>query len=139
MSASNVLEILIVAALVFLSAGFFIPEIRHQFRLMRSGSWPITQGAVQKGEVLHSGPTKYLQLRFRSLHGYAYKVNGNPYWGIFALVAEDMQIAEKLQRQADGKSIRVKYDPKRPDISILVDRELLGRRIIQNPMWLDPS
>ena len=139
MSASNVLEILIVAALVILSASFAIPEIRYQFRLMRSGNWPVPQGAVQKGEVLHSGPAKYLQLPFRSLLGYAYKVNGNPYWGIFVLAAEDMEVAEKLQGQADGKSIRVKYDPQSPDISVLADREFLGRRIRQEPMWMDPS
>ena len=92
---------------------------------------------MQKGEILHSGPTRYLQMPFRSLLGYAYRVNDNRYSGIFVLVAEDMESAERLQLQADGKPVRVKYDPKDPGVSVLVDRELLGRRIIQDPMWLD--
>jgi len=80
---------------------------------------------------------KYLQLPFRSLLGYAFKVNDEPYWGLFVLAAEDMEVAEKLQKQADGKRVTVKYDPENPEISLLVDKELLGRRVVQNPPWLD--
>jgi hypothetical protein len=136
-SASGILEIIVVAALFLLSASFLIPEIRFQVRLMRSRSWPVVQGSVQRGEILHSGPARYVQLPFRSLLGYAYKVNGNSYWGLFVLPVEDMEAAEKLQRQADGQTVSVRHDPKRPNISVLVERELLGRRIIQDPMWID--
>jgi len=48
-----------------------------------------------------------------------------------------MEAAEKLQKQAVGKSVTVKYDPKSPEISFLEERELLGRRVVQNPTWLD--
>lgn len=136
MSGSGVFELLIVVVLVTRSASFVVPEIRYQFKLMRSGSWPVVQGAVQKGEFLHAGPTKYLQLPFRSLLGYAYNVNNDPYWGSFVLAAEDRNVAEKLRGQADRQPVSVKYDPKRPQISALVDRVLLGRRLIQDPMWL---
>ncbi len=122
--------------LIVLTLYAAIPEIRHQLRIVRSRSWPIVHGTVQKGQILHSGPAKYLQLPFRSLLGYAYEVNGDPYWGLFVLVAEDMEAAEKLQKDADGKRVTVKYDPKSPEISLLVDKELLGRRIAQNPTWL---
>ncbi len=105
--------------------------------MFRSRSWSIAHGTVQKGQILHSGPAKYLQLPFRSLLGYSYEVNGNPYWGLFVLPAEDMEAAEKLQKQAVGKSVTVKYDPKSPEISFLEERELLGRRVVQNPTWLD--
>jgi len=83
--------------------------------------------------------TNILYVPFRSLLGYAYKVNGRPYWGLFALVAEDRETAEKLQKQAEGSPVTVRYNPKNPEVSILGDRELLGRRVVQDPMWLDYS
>jgi hypothetical protein len=85
---------------------------------------------------MHSGPVKYLQLPFRSLPGYSYEVNGKPYWGLFVLPVEDMEAAEKLQKLAVGKSVTVRYDPKSPEISLFEERELLGRRVEQNPTWL---
>jgi hypothetical protein len=115
-----------------------IPEVRHQFRMWRSQGWPTVHGTVQKGEVLHSGGGRTSFLPFRSLLGYAFTVNGHPYWGLFVLAVEDMQTAEKLQKQADGTPVTVQYDPKKPEISFLVERELLGRRIVQDPRWLEP-
>lgn len=94
-------------------------------------------GKAQKGQILHSGPVKYLQLPFRSLLGYAYEVSGKSYCGLFVLAAEDMEMAENLQTQAAGKSVSVKYNPKSPEISLLEERELLGHRVAQNPTWLD--
>ncbi len=76
---------------------------------------------------------------FRSLLGYAYKVNGQSYWGLFALVAEDRDTAEKLQKQAEGKPVSVRYNPKAPDVSLLEDREFLGRKVVQDPLYLDNS
>jgi hypothetical protein len=104
--------------------------------MFRSRSWPLAYGTVQKGEILHSGPVKYLQLPFRSLLGYSYEVNGKRFWGLFVLPVEDIEAAEKLQKQAVGKSVTVRYDPKSPEISLLEERELLGRRVEQNPTWL---
>ena len=135
----NLVEIVIVIAMVTLSAWVMVRAVRYQSRLFRSRSWPVVPGSVQKGEILHSGPTKILQLPFRSLLGYAYKVNGRPYWGLFALVAEDRETAEKLQKQAEGSPVTVGYNPKNPEVSLLEDKELLGRRVVQDPMWLDYS
>lgn len=130
-------EIVVPIVLFVFCLYVLIPEIRHQLRVFRSQSWSVTSGTVQKGQVLHSGPAKYLQLPFRSLLGYAYKVNGKPYCGLFVLPTEDMEAAEKLQKQCEGKQVSVKYDPESPEISLLADRQLLGRRIIQKPPWLD--
>lgn len=113
--------------------------VRYQSKLFRSRSWPIVPGTVQKGEVLRSGATNILYVPFRSLLGYTYKVKGRPYFGHFALIAEDLETAEKLQEQAEGKPVTVTFDPKTPELSLLQDREFLGRRVIQDPMYLDPS
>jgi hypothetical protein len=135
--SNSLLEAVIAAVFGTLAVWRIIPEIRHQFRMWRSQSWPVVHGTVQKGEVLHSGGGRASFLPFRSLLGYAFSVDGRSYWGVFVLAAEDMQTAEKLQKQAEGIAATVQYDPKNPEISFLVDRELLGRRIVQDPRWLD--
>lgn len=116
---------------------FIVPEVRFALRTLRSANWPVVEGLLQKGEVIERGATKFLQLPCRSLLGYRYSVNGNSYWGIFVVPAEDTQTGEKLQRQAEGKPVRIKYDPNNPSISIVLDKELLGRPIKQYPYWLD--
>lgn len=113
--------------------------VRYQSKFFRSRSWPVVPGTVQKGEILHSGATTFLYVPFRSLLGYAYQVNGHSYWGLFALVAEDRETAEKLQQQAEGRPVTVRYNPKTPEVSSLEDREFLGRRVVQDPMYLDNS
>jgi hypothetical protein len=131
------LEAVIAAVLGTVAVWKIIPQVRHQLRMWRSQGWPTVHGTVQKGEVLHSGGGRASFLPFRSLLGYAFTVNGRPYWGLFVLAAEDMQTAEKLQKQTEGMAVSVQYDPKKPEISFLVERELLGRRIVQDPTWID--
>jgi Protein of unknown function (DUF3592) len=133
------LGIVVAASAAVIGWGFIFREVRYEMKVLRSRNWPVVQGFVQKGEILHSGATKFIQLPFRSLLGYRYEVNGGSHWGLFALAAEDMGVAEGLQKEADGKSVLVKYDPDHPDVSLLVCKELLNRRVIQSPMWLDPS
>jgi hypothetical protein len=113
--------------------------VRYQSKLFRSRNWPAVPGTVQKGEILSRGATTFLKVPFRSLLGYTYKVNGRPYWGLFALIAEDRDVAEKLQQQAEGRPVTVRYDPKTPEVSLMEERELLGRRVIQDPFYLDHS
>ena len=113
--------------------------VSYQSKLFRSRNWPVVPGTVQKGEILQSGATTILYVPFRSLLGYAYKVDGKSHWGLFALVAEDRETAEKLQTQAEGRSVTVRYNPKAPGVSLLKDREFLGRKVVQDPLYLDNS
>lgn len=112
---------------------------RHQAKVFRSRNWPSIQGTVQKGEILQSGATRFLKVPFRSLLGYAYTVDGRPYWGLFVLIAEDRETAEKLQKQTEGMAVRLRYNPESPSESLLNDKDLLGRRVIQDPFYLDNS
>ena len=139
MRSPDLVEIAIGVAGAALAAWMFFRAVRYQLKLFRSRSWPIVPGVVQKGETLHSGATTFLYVPFRSLLGYAYQVKGSSHWGFFALVAEDRETAEKLQQQAEGKLVTVRYNPKSPQISVLEDREFLGRRVVQDPMYLDNS
>jgi hypothetical protein len=138
-STGDLLGLIIGVVLGIIGLSFLLPEVRYRLRLVRSQNWPVVHGVVQKGEILHAGATRFVHLPFRSLLGYRYQVNGDTHWGLFVLPAEDMQAAENLQKQADGKSLVIKYDPNRPDVSFVACKELLGRRVIQSPMWLDPS
>ena len=136
---NNFAEIALALALGTFGAWVMVRAVRYQSKLFRSRTWPVAPGTVQKGEILHSGATKVLYVPFRSLLGYAYKVNGQSYWGLFALVAEDRETAEKLQQQAEGRAVAVRYNPKTPEVSLLEDREFLGRRVVQDPVYLDHS
>ena len=113
--------------------------VRYQAKLFRSRTWPVVRGTVEQGEILNSGATTILYVPFRSMFGYAYDVNGRSYRGRFALIAEDRETAETLQRQAEGKAVNVRYNPTTPERSLLDDREFLGRRVVQDPLYLDNS
>ena len=136
LSANDIWKILVAVLCLAVCMYALVPEVRHQLNVFRTESWPRVCGTVQRGEVLHSGAGKYLFLPFRSLLGYSYKVDSRPYWGFFALPAEDMDVAEKLQKQAEGKTVTVKYDPRNPENSLLEDEELCEHRVTQNPTWL---
>jgi hypothetical protein len=135
----SLVEVAIVTAGAALAVWMFVRAARYQSKLFRSRSWPVVPGTVQKGEILNSGATTFLYVPFRSLLGYAYQVKGRSYWGFFALIAEDREMAEKLQQQAEGRLVTVRYNPKSPQVSVLEDREFLGRRVLQDPMYLDNS
>lgn len=136
LSANDIWKVFVIVLCLALCMYALVPEVRHQLKVFRSESWPRVYGTVQRGEVLHSGHVKYLRLPVRSLLGYSYKVDSRPYWGLFVLPAEDMDVAENLQKQAEGKTMTVKYDPRNPQNSLLEERDLCGHRVTQNPTWL---
>jgi hypothetical protein len=137
MSIAQLFEVLLaVSVAVFCLCGV-IPEFRHYLALRRSRNWPLVHGSIQKGETLQPNSGKYMQLPWRIVLGYKYVVNGCPHFGFAAVAAEDMYAAEKLGKQADGRVVSVKYDPENPGISVLVEREIDGRPVKQDPMWLD--
>jgi hypothetical protein len=139
LNASDLIGSLIAIAGGMVAVWGITRMVRYQSKLVRSRNWPVVPGTVQRGEILQKGATTFLKVPFRSLLGYAYRVDGRPYWGLFALIAEDRETAEKLQSQAEGTPVAVRYNPKAPEVSILEDRVLLGRRVIQDPMYLDNS
>jgi|SRR5579862_9062785 len=113
--------------------------VRYHLKLFRSRNWPTVRGTVQKGEILQGGATTFLYVPCRSLLGYSYTIDGSPYFGFFAFIAQDRETAEKLQKEAEGQAVTVRYNPKSPAESLLDNRELLGRRVMQDPFYLDQS
>jgi hypothetical protein len=128
-------ELLVLLAL-FLCGLWMVSVVRYRVRKWRARNWPSAQGTVQRGQVLRGGPTKYQAFIYRSLFGYVYKVEGLRYAGLFVLLAGDQETAESLQKQNEGKRVVVRYDPRRPQISFLQEKELMSREILQNPSWI---
>lgn len=139
MDVQKLLEILAFTLVVTLTALGIAPTVRYELRRIRSGGWPVVSATVQKGEVLQKGATNFLYVPYRSVLGYRYEINGQHYWGLFALVAEDSKSADRLQFQAEGQIVSIRYDPGNPKTSFMVNKELLGRKIRQDPLFLDFS
>jgi len=75
----------------------------------------------------------------RSLFGYSYLVNGERYAGFFAFAPHNMEEASLLQRKLEGQPITIRYNPARPSISVLADRQIEGLRAMQTPQWVRPG
>jgi hypothetical protein len=118
-------------------AAFYVARwFRFAFRKWRSVGWPTASGTVQRGEVSKGGPNRFTGSVYRSRFGYVYHVQDSMHVGFFVLLAPNEQTANEFQKQLQGRHVNVKYDPKRPDVSLVVESEFLGKPIIQNPDWL---
>jgi hypothetical protein len=137
MCFSNFLDLLVALGIAFLVAQQWFQQTKYFLRKWKSREWATIPGIVQKGEILRGGPTLHSGIRFRSMLGYAYKVDGVRSAGFFVLLAGSQDTAEHFQREFDGTMVMVLYDPKHPERSLLQERELKGRQILQNPIWLD--
>ncbi len=74
---------------------------------------------------------------YRSIMGYAYKIENVRYAGIFASITNDEGTAERIQKELDGMQVSVRYDPRHPEKSFLVQEKLMNRPIYQNPFWFE--
>jgi hypothetical protein len=108
---------------------------RFTIRRGQSRSWPVAQGTIQSCRV-EKGLNFLAPFRYYSVFGYAFKANGSRYAGFFALPTDDEDSAVALQKQAPGTTVTVRYKSNNPDVSLLEDEQILGRRIIQNPHLL---
>jgi hypothetical protein len=119
-----------------LGVWILVPFLRYRVDLWRSRNWPNSPGVVRRGLVLRGGPTRFQAFIYRSLFVYDYEVGGSRYAGRFAIIASDSETAEKLQTQCNGISVTVQYNPSQPKDSFLRERDLIGKKILQNPLWI---
>ena len=126
--AAQLIELLVVG----------IQDLRLRFREWQSRNWPTAPGTIQRCTVRrgYRGVACFLSsYRYRSVFGYSFRANESRYAGFFVLGAEDEGAADSLQKQAEGLNVTVRYNPENPDVSLLVDDEVQGRKISQNPHW----
>jgi len=113
-----------------------VQGLRLARRRGRSRGWPIAVGTVQPVGV-KPGWGFLAPAQYRSIFAYTFRANGSrSYVGCFAVEAGREGDALDIQKEMRGMGVTVRYDPGNPDISILEDRRICGRRITQNPHWL---
>ncbi|MDT8068706.1 MAG: hypothetical protein ROO76_11140 [Terriglobia bacterium] len=82
----------------------------------RSESWPITSGRVEtaytSGEYGHVAEL-----------GYSYSSNGEYYSGLYQRKFSTESAAEKFLDSVRNQSVMIRYQPDRPDNSILRERD----------------
>lgn len=110
-------------------------RLRLDFKKRRSRHWPTTTGTVQPCSLVR-GFGLWAPDLYRCVLGYAFRANESRYAGFFVVEAQDEETAQTLQKQAKGTSVTVRYNPLDPDVSLLDDERILGRRITQNPHWI---
>ena len=55
--------------------------------------------------------------------------------GRFFLLVNSKNAGEELRQELVGRNVLVKYDDGKPGIALLIDEELLGKRVMQGPSW----
>jgi hypothetical protein len=110
-------------------------NLRLSFKRRQSRGWPAAFGTVQCCCV-QKGYGFWAPNIYRSVLGYAFRANESRYAGFFALEAEDEETAQLLQKKANGTRVKVRYNPENPDVSLLEDERIFGRKMTQNPHWL---
>jgi hypothetical protein len=62
-------------------------------------------------------------------------VNGLQHTGHFDLLAGNTISVEELRQSVVGQKILVRYDISHLDVSFLSDAQILGKRVLQGPIW----
>jgi len=133
----------ILAALALIGSMIYARARNYKYSLLeqRSQQWPIVEAIVQKGESRFRGPFLAVSAGKlpKSLFGYSYSVAGLRHFGFFAVYRENGISALELQERLAGRNVSVRYDPDNPKRSFVVEREILGKPIYQNPDWIPAS
>jgi|SRR5579864_2705316 len=112
-----VLIILLVAGLLI-----SIKQWPEWARRLRSANWPTTTGMVETGEVsTHRGRARTYQAYedASATLGYSYNLNGIYYSGYHIETFDDEQKAWSYVDALKGQAVQVRYNPRKPEVSVL--------------------
>ena len=111
-------------------------DLRYTFRKRRSASWPVTGARIDGGVVGFRGPLSGLpRVLYRVHFTYSYQVRGSLHHGSFCLLAGSQTEGDELRQTLVGRSVPIKYDDRKPQVALLMDAALAGKRIMQGPSW----
>jgi hypothetical protein len=111
-------------------------DLRYTIRKRASKNWPSVEATIDSGVVGFQGPLSSLPSFVYRVHfTYSYRVNGFQYSGRFFLLAGSRKAGQEFRQALAGKSFLVRYDSRQPGVSLLVDREMKGKRVMQGPSW----
>lgn len=104
-------------------------DLRHTFRKRASKDWPTIEATIDSSNL---GPQGLLH---RVHFTYSYRVTGLHYTGHFDLLAGNTISVKELQQSVVGKKVFVRYDIHQVGDSFLADELIVGRRVLQGPIW----
>ena|SRR5438105_2648864 len=116
-------EICVIATLIAAVLGWFVwRSLRRRGR----DSWPMATATIETGHIEiqqkihghHGNPLLALVL------GYSFSVSGSYFSGDTAIAATDYGDADWLVPKLAGKTLTIRYDPKRPDNSFAFDSRI---------------
>lgn len=106
-------------------------DLRYTLRRRASKSWPTTTATIDSGIVGFRGPLSRLpRILYRVHFTYSYFVNGLKHGGRFFLLTNGKYAGEALRQGLVGRSVLVKYDDRNPGVALLIDQELVGKRVM---------
>jgi hypothetical protein len=136
-----VIPILAAVALIGSMVYARVRNYRYSLLEQRSQEWPFAEAIIQKGEASFRGPFLAVSAGRipKSLFGYSYTVDGLRHFGFFAVYRGNEISALEMQERFAGRTVSVRYDPDFPNRSFIVERDILGEPIYQNPDWVPAS
>ena len=131
----NLVDAIFLAIMLLLMSVIVFRDFRYTFRKRASEKWPTMQATIESATVRRGGPALYFFLMYRVYFTYSYCVNDIRYTGLFVLVADNKKSGEGLQQALAGKRVLIRYDTRHPGVSFLFDQRMIGKRIMQHPLW----
>jgi hypothetical protein len=111
-------------------------DVRYTLRRRASKNWPTTAATIDSGFVGNRGPFSRIPSILKHVDfTYSYRVNGLPHTGRFYVLVGDRKIGEELRQKLVGRSVPIKYDDRKPQVALLMDEALAGKRVMQGPVW----
>ena len=111
-------------------------DVRYTLRKRRSKSWPGTAARIDSGIVGFRGALSGLpRILYRVHFTYSYQVRGSEHHGRFFMLVSSGTEGEALRQALVGRSVPIKYEERKPQVALLMDQELGGKRVMQGPSW----
>jgi hypothetical protein len=104
-------------------------DLRFTIRKWASKNWPTIEATIDSSNLGAQGLLRRVHFT------YSYRVNGLHYTGRFDLLAGNTISVKELQQSVVGKRVLVKYDVRHLGVSFLSDEQIVGRRVLQGPIW----
>jgi hypothetical protein len=129
--------------ILFVLLLFGIPYSRYFLRAADLKDWPIVTATVRNVEIISGFPRELVPpiaaavaniptlIPYHCRTLYVFLVDGTLYQGSFELCALNLAEAERLAEALKGQPVLVKYNPHRPADSELEEKDLLGKKVVQ--------
>ena len=123
------------ACVLAVAAVMVFRDLRYTLRKRSSANWPSAEARIESSTLGHPAISALPRFLYRVHFSYSYQVNGLEYSGRFSLLVGGKTPAESIREALTGKTTLVRYHAQNPSISLLADRRLMGKPVMQGPSW----